>query len=133
MEWRGCSRQRQLCLRGLIERDCGMRGGTFDPKVRKALACYSKHRLGLDLDPKARRPEDQHVVLLTGSGRQGAAGRHQHKLLAGRENRGSSGSSKASYRTGATIRSVLAESATSVYETAPGVNQLFIDLCSTVT
>ena len=46
-----------------------MRGGTFDPKVRKALACYSKHRLGLDLDPKARRPEDQHVVQLTGSGR----------------------------------------------------------------
>ena len=46
-----------------------MRGGTVDPKVRKALACYSKHRLGLDLDPKARRPEDQHVVLLTGSGR----------------------------------------------------------------
>lgn len=48
----------------IIERDYGMRGGTADLKVRKALAYYTKHRLGLDLDPKARRPEDQHVVLL---------------------------------------------------------------------
>ena len=48
----------------VIERDYGMRGGTADLKVRKALAYYTKHRLGLDLDPKARRPEDQHVVLL---------------------------------------------------------------------
>jgi len=56
-------------LRGLIERDCGMRGGTVDPKVRKALAYDTKHRLGLDRGPKARRPEDQHVFLLTGSGR----------------------------------------------------------------
>lgn len=49
----------------VIERDYGMRGGTADLKVRKALAYYTKHRLGLDLDPKARRPEDQHVVLLS--------------------------------------------------------------------
>ena len=40
----------------VIERDYGMRGGTADLKVRKALAYYTKHRLGLDLDPKARRP-----------------------------------------------------------------------------
>ncbi len=46
-----------------------MRGGTFDLKVRKALPYDPRPRLGLDLDPKARRPEDQHVVLLTGSGR----------------------------------------------------------------
>ncbi|RYG38848.1 MAG: WYL domain-containing protein [Burkholderiales bacterium] len=46
----------------VIERDYGMRGGTADLKVRKALAYYTKHRLGLDLDPKARRPEDQHVI-----------------------------------------------------------------------
>lgn len=52
----------------VIERDYGMRGGSVDLKVRKALAYYTKHRLGLDLDPKARRPEDQHVVLV-GSGR----------------------------------------------------------------
>jgi hypothetical protein len=51
----------------VIERDYGMRGGTADLKVRKALAYYTKHRLGLDLDPKARRPEDQHVVLVTKS------------------------------------------------------------------
>ena len=51
----------------VIERDYGMRGGTADLKVRKALAYYTKHRLGLDLDPKARRPEDQHVVLTTRS------------------------------------------------------------------
>lgn len=51
----------------VIERDYGMRGGTADLKVRKALAYHTKHRLGLDLDPKARRPEDQHVVLTTKS------------------------------------------------------------------
>jgi hypothetical protein len=44
--------------------DYGMRGGSVDLKVRRALAYYTKHRLGLDLDPKARRPEDQHVVLI---------------------------------------------------------------------
>ena len=48
----------------VIERDYGMRGGSIDLKVRRALAYYTKHRLGLDLDPKARRPEDQHVVLI---------------------------------------------------------------------
>lgn len=58
----------------VIERDYGMRGGTADLKVRKALAYYTKHRLGLDLDPKARRPEDQHVVLAPGTG-QPTAGR----------------------------------------------------------
>jgi predicted DNA-binding transcriptional regulator YafY len=50
--------------RKIIERDYGMRGGTAELKVRGALAYYTKHRLGLDLDPRARRPEDQHVVLV---------------------------------------------------------------------
>ena len=51
----------------VIERNYGMCGGTVDLKVRKALAYDTKHRLGLDLDPKARRPEDQHVGLTTRS------------------------------------------------------------------
>jgi hypothetical protein len=59
----------------VIERDYGMRGGTVDLKVRKALAYYTKHRLGLDLDPKARRPEDQHVVLTTNPT---SRGHHRH-------------------------------------------------------
>jgi hypothetical protein len=29
--------------------------------------CSAVDRLGLDLDPKARRPEDQHVVLVSKS------------------------------------------------------------------
>ncbi len=41
--------------------------GPLIVKVRKALAYYTKHRLGLDLDSKARRPEDQQVVLTTRS------------------------------------------------------------------
>jgi len=40
----------------VIERDYGMRGRTADLKVRKALAYYTKHRPGLDRDPKAPRP-----------------------------------------------------------------------------
>jgi len=53
----------------VIERDYGMRGGRVDLMVRKALAYHTKDWLGLDLDPEARRPEDQHVVLMTGSSR----------------------------------------------------------------
>ncbi len=49
----------------VIERDYGMRGGAAELRVRRALAYYTKRRLGLDLDPGARRPEDQHVVLLS--------------------------------------------------------------------
>jgi hypothetical protein len=55
--------------KNVIERDYGMGGGTVDLKVRKALAYYTNCRLWLDLDPKARRPEDQHVALMTGSSR----------------------------------------------------------------
>lgn len=51
----------------VIERDYGMRAGVANLKVRKALAYYTKHRLGLDLDAKARRPEDQQVILVTSS------------------------------------------------------------------
>lgn len=48
----------------IIERDYGMHNGAAELRVRAALAYYAKHRLGLDLPASARRPEDQHVVLL---------------------------------------------------------------------
>lgn len=54
----------------VIERPHGMRVGTVDLKVRKALACDTKQRLELDLDPKARRREDRYVVRTTGSDKQ---------------------------------------------------------------
>lgn len=38
----------------VIQRDYSMRGRTSDLNVRKSLVCYTKHRLGLDLNPKAR-------------------------------------------------------------------------------
>lgn len=50
--------------RRLIERDYGMNRGKLVITVRKALAFYTKLRLGLDLDGKARSPEDQHIVLV---------------------------------------------------------------------
>ena len=60
-----------------------MRGGTVGPKVRRALAYDTKHRLGLDRGPKARRPEDQHVVQLTGAaGKERQAGASTNWYLA---------------------------------------------------
>lgn len=50
--------------RRLIERDYGMQRGKLVITVRKALQYYTKLRLGLDLDGKARSPEDQHIVLI---------------------------------------------------------------------
>ena len=50
--------------RRLIERDYGMHRGKLVVTVRKALQFYTKLRLGLDLDGKARAPEDQHIVLV---------------------------------------------------------------------
>lgn len=48
----------------IIERDYGMVEGKSEIRTRRALLFYTKLRLGLDLDPDARRPEDQHIVLL---------------------------------------------------------------------
>jgi len=50
--------------RKAIEMDYGMRRGRAEIEVRKALVYYTKKRLGLDLKAGARRPEDQHIVLL---------------------------------------------------------------------
>lgn len=50
--------------RRLIERDYGMHRGKLVITVRRALQFYTKLRLGLDLDGKARSPEDQHIVLV---------------------------------------------------------------------
>jgi len=32
-------------------------------EVRKSLLFYNLKRLGLDTDPMARRPQDQHIIL----------------------------------------------------------------------
>ncbi len=48
----------------IIERDYGMQDGRAEIATRRALLFYTKLRLGLDLDPDARRPEDQHIVLI---------------------------------------------------------------------
>jgi hypothetical protein len=48
----------------VIALDYGMRGGKAKISVRKALLYYALKRLGLDTDPRARRPQDQQIVLL---------------------------------------------------------------------
>ena len=50
--------------RRAIEMDYGMVDGTSEIVVRKALLFYALKRLGLDIDPSARRPQDQQIVLL---------------------------------------------------------------------
>lgn len=50
--------------RKAVEMDYGMRRGRAEIEVRKALLYYTKKRLGLDLKAGARRPEDQHIVLI---------------------------------------------------------------------
>lgn len=50
--------------RRVIERDYGMSGGRVEIRVRRALRFYTMVRLGLDLAPDARPPEDQHIVLI---------------------------------------------------------------------
>lgn len=50
--------------RRIIELDYGMAGGVAEVIVRKSMLYYTLRRLGLDVDPKARRPEDQQIVLV---------------------------------------------------------------------
>lgn len=51
----------------IIALDYGMRGGRAHIHVRKALRYYALRRLGLDIDPDARKPQDQQIVLLAES------------------------------------------------------------------
>ncbi len=48
----------------VIALDYGMRSGRAKIPVRKALLYYALKRLGLDTDPKARKPMDQQIILL---------------------------------------------------------------------
>jgi predicted DNA-binding transcriptional regulator YafY len=50
--------------RKAVEMDYGMRRGRAEIAVRRALLYYTKKRLGLDLKAGARKPEDQHIVLI---------------------------------------------------------------------
>lgn len=52
----------------VIELDYGMRGGRASIPVRKALRYYALRRLGLDIDSKARAPQDQQIILLSERG-----------------------------------------------------------------
>lgn len=56
----------------IIALDYGMRGGRARIQVRKALRYYALKRLGLDIDPYAREPQDQQIVLLAESASAGA-------------------------------------------------------------
>ena len=49
----------------VIALDYGMQGGSTKIKVRRALLYYTLKRLGLDIDPGARKPQDQQIILLT--------------------------------------------------------------------
>ena len=51
----------------VIALDYEMRGGKAEIMVRRALLYYALRRLGLDVDPDARRPQDQQIVLLNAS------------------------------------------------------------------
>ena len=48
----------------VIALDYGMVDGRAEIKVRRALLYYALRSLGLDTDPRARRPQDQQIVLL---------------------------------------------------------------------
>ena len=48
----------------VIALDYGMQDGKAEIKVRRALLYYTLKRLGLDMDPSARKPQDQQIVLL---------------------------------------------------------------------
>ncbi|MCV2893711.1 WYL domain-containing protein [Lentibacter sp. XHP0401] len=50
--------------RRVVELDYGMIDGIAEVVVRKCLLFYNLKRLGLDTDPDARRPQDQHIVLI---------------------------------------------------------------------
>ncbi len=51
----------------VIALDYGMQGGKAEIKVRRALLYYALRRLGLDVDPGARKPQDQQIILLNPS------------------------------------------------------------------
>lgn len=48
----------------VIALDYGMMDGRIEIRVRRALLYYALRSLGLDTDPRARRPHDQQIVLL---------------------------------------------------------------------
>ena len=48
----------------VVGMDYGMDDGVVKIKVREAMLFYALKRLGLDTDPNARKPQDQHIVLL---------------------------------------------------------------------
>jgi len=48
----------------VIALDYGMQGGKAEIKVRRALLYYALRRLGLDVDPAVRKPQDQQIILL---------------------------------------------------------------------
>ena len=50
--------------RRAIEMDYGMVEGKVEIVIRQALLFYALKRLGLDTDPKARKPSDQQIVLI---------------------------------------------------------------------
>ena len=52
--------------RRVIELDYGMTDGAAEILVRRCLLFYTLKRLGLDTEPDARRPQDQHIVLANG-------------------------------------------------------------------
>lgn len=53
-----------LSQRRAIELDYGMQDGELVVPVRRAFLYYFLKRLGLDLDPATRNPQDQQIVLL---------------------------------------------------------------------
>lgn len=49
--------------RAAIALDYGMTNGSASLSVRGAMLYYTLRRLGLDTDPGARKPQDQHIIL----------------------------------------------------------------------
>lgn len=54
----------ETAQQAVIAQDYGMVDGRAEVQVRRALAYYTKLRLGLDLKRSARVPKDQHIVLI---------------------------------------------------------------------
>ena len=50
--------------RKVIALDYGMQGGVAKIPVRRALLYYALKRLGLDVGPAVRKPQDQQILLL---------------------------------------------------------------------
>jgi len=61
--------------RRIMELDYGMSGGCAELEVRKSMLFYTLKRLGLDTDPEARLPQDQHIVLANADEVYGILGR----------------------------------------------------------